>query len=358
MNSFREVRDILLLAHSENLINDEDLELLYDLNTSRNIYLPYWFYKEFDLDTLSDDECKSEFRFLKNDIYHLAEILQIPNQVRCYNRIVADGIEALCIFLKRFAYPCRYADMLPRFARPVPQLCMISNEIMNFIYETQHHRLRSFDQLWLSPENLQNYADVIHAKGAPLSNCWGFIDGTVRPVSRPGKHQRTIYNGHKRVHAIKFQSIVAPNGLIANLYGPVVGKRHDSGMLAESGLLGDLQQYSYSPDGQPLCVYGDPAYPISVHMQRSFAGPELTRIQKEYNTAMSRVRVSVEWVFGDIANYFAFVDFKKKLKIGLSAVGKMYSVCALLTNARTCLYKSVTSSFFGLDPPELEAYFQ
>ena len=64
---------------------------------------------------------------------------------------------------------CRYADMLPRFARPVPQFCMISNEIMNFIYETQHHRLRSFDQLWLSPENLQNYADVIHAKGTPLS---------------------------------------------------------------------------------------------------------------------------------------------------------------------------------------------
>ena len=37
---------------------------------------------------------------------------------------------------------------------------------------------------------------------------------------------------------------------------------------------------------------------------------------------MSRVRVSVEWVFDDIANYFAFVEFKKKLKIGLSAVGK------------------------------------
>ena len=193
---------------------------------------------------------------------------------------MADGIETLCIYLKRFAYPCRYADMLPRFARPVPQLCMISNEIMNSIYETQHHHLRSFDQPWLSPENLQNYTDVIHARGAPLSNCWGFIDGTVRPVSRPGKHQHTVYNGHKRIHAIKFQSIVAPNGLIANLYGPVVGKRHDSGMLAESGLLGDLQQYSYSPDGQPLCIYGDPAYPINVHMQCSFAGPELTRIQK------------------------------------------------------------------------------
>lgn len=148
MNSFREVRDILLVAHSENLINDEELVLLYDLNTSNNIDLPYWSYDEFDLDMMSDDECRSEFRFLKNDIFHLAEILHIPNQVRYYNRIVVDGIESLCIFLKRFAYPCRYADILRRFARPVPQLCMISNEIINFIYQTQHHRLRSFDQPW------------------------------------------------------------------------------------------------------------------------------------------------------------------------------------------------------------------
>ena len=35
--------------------------------------------------------------------------------------------------------------------------------------------------------------------------------------------QRSLYNGHKRVHAIKFQSVVAPNGLIANLYGQLKG---------------------------------------------------------------------------------------------------------------------------------------
>ena len=32
----------------------------------------------------------------------------------------------------------------------------------------------------------------------------------------------------------------------------------------------------------------------------------------------------------------------------LSSVGKMYLVCALLTNARACLYRNETSSFFGL----------
>ena len=72
---------------------------------------------------------------------------------------------------------------------------------------------------------------------------------------------------------------------------------------------------------------------------------------------MSAARVSVEWVFGDIVNFFKFLDFKKNLKIGLSAVGKMYLVCAILQNARTILYKSVTSEYFRIDPPPLDQYF-
>ena len=41
-----------------------------------------------------------------------------------------------------------------------------------------------------------------------------------RPICRPGQNQRSVYNGYKRVHNIKFQSVVLPNGLIGNLAGP------------------------------------------------------------------------------------------------------------------------------------------
>ena len=72
---------------------------------------------------------------------------------------------------------------------------------------------------------------------------------------------------------------------------------------------------------------------------------------------MSEVRVAVEWLFGDIVNYFKFIDYKKNLKIGLSSVGKMYLVCAILRNALTCLYGNATSESFHLDPPTLADYF-
>ena len=94
---------------------------------------------------------------------------------------------------------------------------------------------------------------------------------------------------------------------------------------------------------------------------RSFrltAKPNFELKLRQTFVALSEVRVSVEWLFGDIINSFRFLDYKKNLKIGLSSIGKMYLVCALLRNAITCLYGNQTSEFFHLEPPTLEEYFQ
>lgn len=125
-------------------------------------------------------------------------------------------------------------------------------------------------------------------------------------------------------------------------------------MLADSRLLQDLQRFAVSPTGQPFCIYGDPAYPLRVQLQGPFKNAILTPQMQAYNTAMSKVRMSVEWLFGDISTYFKFIDFKKNLKLYLSSIGKMYVVCAILRNALTCLYGNQTSSFFDLDPPTLQ----
>ena len=94
-------------------------------------------------------------------------------------------------------------------------------------------------------------------------------------------------------------------------------------------------------------LYGDPAYPLRPRLQGPFKGAHITRIQQQWNKAMSATRVSVEWIFGDIVNYLKFLDCRKNLKIKLSAVGKMYIVCALLQNARSCCYGSTTASIFA-----------
>lgn len=72
------------------------------------------------------------------------------------------------------------------------------------------------------------------------------VDGTLCRIARPQNSQRAVYNGHKRVHGIKFQSVVIPSGLIANLAGPFEGRRHDSTMLHESRMLRELQRVAWA----------------------------------------------------------------------------------------------------------------
>ena len=124
------------------------------------------------------------------------------------------------------------------------------------------------------------------------------------------------------------------------------GKKHDASMLTDSGLMRDLQQHAFSHGGQPMCLYSNPAYPLRVHLQGPFRFGVLTDEMKAYNTAMSTVRSSVEWLFGDIVNYFKFLDFKKNLK--LSSIGKMYIVSGLFQNALTCLYGNNTSIYYSM----------
>ena len=92
--------------------------------------------KSFPLANKDLAECKADFRVEKRDIPLLIDALstsclQMP---QCRNKTICDGVEGLCIMLKRFAYPCRYSDMIPIFGRYVPELSMISNEVVDWMY--------------------------------------------------------------------------------------------------------------------------------------------------------------------------------------------------------------------------------
>ena len=104
-------------------------------------------------------------------------------------------------------YPHRHGSTIQRFTRPVPVLGMITNTVLAYVYDFHRHRIAHRNDTIMSPSQLQVYADAISECRAPLENCFGFIDGTMRPTCCPGQNQRVVYNGHKRVHALKSQSV-------------------------------------------------------------------------------------------------------------------------------------------------------
>lgn len=57
-------------------------------------------------------------------------------------------------------------------------------------------------------------------------------------------------------------------------------------------MLQDLQQSSIDTNSNILCICEDPAYTANLNTD-----------QRAWNGAMSSVKVSVEWLFGDIKNF-------------------------------------------------------
>jgi len=165
------------------------------------------------------------------------------------------------------------------------------------------------------------------------------------------------YNGHKRTHAKKFQSVIFPDGIIPTMHGPESGRRHDAFLLHESQVLMQMEDFM-SNDGKPFYLYGDPAYPLRRNLITPYKGHNLTPQKIKCNKMMSRVRQSVEWGFGKISQTFAFLDYKKNLKSGIQPVGKYYLVGTILTNCHTTLYSSQVCDYFHLNPPSLEEYLQ
>lgn len=171
----------------------------------------------------------------------------------------------------------------------------------------------------------------------------------------PSVDQRLWYNGKDRQHGLKYQGVMAPDGLFLQVWGPFQGRRHDAALLHESGLL-DLLRTRFSAYG----LYGDPAYPLSSVLIRPFRGAKvLTEAEKAFNTSMSSVRESVEWGFGMITNMFQSLLFTRKQKLLESPLEQSYQVSAFLLNCRTCLRDgNQVSKYFSLKPPSLSEYLR
>jgi len=194
-------------------------------------------------------------------------------------------------------------------------------------------------------------------KGAPLDVVAALIDGTLQKNARPINNQRLVYNGWKCIHCLKYHAVLTPDGIIIHIYGPVDGRHHDETVYKESGLAELLEQHFWTPNQQPLFIYGDPAYNIGSHILCPFKGPVVTQEQQAFNTKMSRVREPVEWIFKEVTQKFTFLDFACSQKILLSPCGLFYLVSILLCNAHTILHHPQIPQYFACPPPSLQEYF-
>ncbi|CAH3174735.1 unnamed protein product [Porites lobata] len=128
--SFRETREMLLLAYDSKIISDEEFLVLWESYRCKNPDFPYSSYARFDLENVDESECLAEFRVQKQDIPLLANVLQLPMNIHCPQRTICDRIEGLCMLLRRFFLP------LPLFRYDQP-VWKTSSRVMHD-YERSH----------------------------------------------------------------------------------------------------------------------------------------------------------------------------------------------------------------------------
>lgn len=66
------------------------------------------------------------------------------------------------VFLEHFAYFCKCQDLMSRFRRHLPKLCMIYDFILNFVWGNCIKFLFDLDQVWLSQNGLERYILAVY----------------------------------------------------------------------------------------------------------------------------------------------------------------------------------------------------
>ena len=74
--SLKAAKNHLLISHFEEVINDEEFLLLYDINKSSNPDLSYDLYEFFDFNELEEDEYLSDFVSVNKTSHSLPKLFR------------------------------------------------------------------------------------------------------------------------------------------------------------------------------------------------------------------------------------------------------------------------------------------
>ena len=219
----------------------------------------------------------------REDLRLLFTGFQFPAKVVSKNRTTFTGEEVFLFGIYRLVHPGKYAqrDIREHFGFNNPSLC--SQCFHLFLKHMTYNRgylLTNNVEYWTP--YLEASAEAIRAKClekgcyfTPGTFCiFAFIDNTMNGTCRPGGGptrdgenaprndpliQQAWYNGWKKLHGMKWQSIDLPNGMNYHVWGAVSVRHNDMFTLRHSNINEIIAAAQRGREFQ-FCVYGDSAY--------------------------------------------------------------------------------------------------
>jgi hypothetical protein len=241
------------------------------------------------IDSFDDSECWRKFRTRKADLPRLMRAFRIPVSFTTTNRCSFTGEEVFLFSLWRFSDENILEDMAQHvFGREFTQWSRAFNKFVEHVFTTCIDILFNSLAFWVPFFPL--FAEKIRQKLADNGcffapgtfNVMGFIDDTIREFCRPGGGpaydgpgaprfdpllQQAFYNGWKKIHGLKWETLCFPNGLAGFMWGPCSARHNDLYSLLHSNLNDILLNIQA---GNPLqyVMYGDAIFPVLSHLRR------------------------------------------------------------------------------------------
>ena len=299
-------------------------------------------------------------------------------------RYKSTAEEILLISLSRLSFPLRWSDLYERF--PGRKSWFLRNAFywfLNFMVDNWAYLLLNNMRWWkpfiaescncirikLQHLNHENWRQFHEAPTRQILNnriemqgfrvgC--FIDDTMMAFSRPGGNmaegpaaprvpteiQEAWYNGWKKLHGMKWQTVILANGMDLNVYGPLSVRRNDLTALDKSNIERNLREI-FDDDEIVYIMFGDSAFIVSEMMATNESYP---------GRGMSSVREIIEWSYKDVKQQWKYCDYKHILQLRKQPVAKIFFLCLLFRNAYVTLHGSQAAEYFTMLPPSLEQW--
>ncbi|KAK8762253.1 hypothetical protein V5799_026480, partial [Amblyomma americanum] len=157
--------DDLMLPHAERWLLKGEISvdyLEYEMRLQRESELLRYRSRHglLDINNIEKSLFKYQFRFEKDDITELLCALMVPNTVTSAQNVKVPGREALCLTIRRLAYPNRWCDLERIFGRHTSVMSSITSKMLNHITANFGHLLKDINNHeWLSPPTLREFAN-------------------------------------------------------------------------------------------------------------------------------------------------------------------------------------------------------
>jgi DDE superfamily endonuclease len=90
--------------------------------------------------------------------------------------------------------------------------------------------------------------------------------------------------------------------------------------------------------GIQYCIYGDSPYALREYLMVGYDRTGINPEQATFNKAMSRSRVTAEWIFKNIKKYWNHAAYPRKLALCMTPVGVLYGQALVFgTSAAACM---------------------